>query len=162
MEDRICYKSSTTRTLKDGKTVLVDAWKPWNEPEKARFRANGRKPELRRCVYSQAVIDDAQGLHTEWQWKPIGPEIHEDEPETGSAIRTNGTRDNARVGLNPDRLREMRLTGCGEGVTLAEMIQDPGKHAREWNAVKYIMTGEKEYADEYEKRLEDLVFRMSN
>ena len=88
MEDRICYKSSTTRTLKDGKTVLVDAWKPWNEPEKARFRANGRKPELRRCVYSQAVFDDAQGLHREWQWKPIGPEIHEDEWETIEYVLT--------------------------------------------------------------------------
>lgn len=160
MEDRICYKSSTTRTLKDGKTVLVDAWKPWNEPEKARFRANGRKPELRRCVYSQAVIDDAQGLHREWQWKPIGPEIHEDEPETGNAIRTNTERTNS-IYLDPVRLR-YAFPGGVPDVSLRELFNHPEDHADEWETIEYVLTGRKEYRNEHEKAIDGLIQRMTS
>ena len=88
--------------------------------------------------------------------KPTGA-----EKPTGGEIRTNSNiKTGAVVSLNPERVREIFFSGCGEGITLQAMLQDPGKYAREWSAVKYVLTGEKEYKNEADKRWDEMLERM--
>lgn len=83
------------------------------------------------------------------------------EKPTGGEIRTNSNiKTGAVVSLNPERVREIFFSGCGEGITLQAMLQDPGKYAREWSAVKYVLTGEKEYKNEADKRWDEMLERM--
>lgn len=69
----------------------------------------------------------------------------------------------AKVFLNPERVtvgsEKIEAAGLG-GVTVLEILRDPGKHARVWNVLKWILTGEKEYRDEAEKRLGDLADKI--
>lgn len=65
-----------------------------------------------------------------------------------------------RVFLNPDRVSvgADRLEAAGlDRVTVLEILRDPAKYARVWNELKWILTGEKEFRDESERKLDNLV-----
>lgn len=66
----------------------------------------------------------------------------------------------AKVFLDPDRVvvGAERLTAAGlDRVTVVEILRDPGKYAQVWQEIKWILTGKKEFRDESEKKLDDLV-----
>lgn len=69
----------------------------------------------------------------------------------------------ARVFLDPERVTVGldRLEAAGlDGVTVSEILRDPGKNAKTWNLLKWILTGEREFRDEAEKRLGDLAEKI--
>lgn len=158
-----CYKTYETLKDGDGNYHTVEVWKPCSkgEPRDA-LRVNGKSPEVRNCVQVRKyVIDYFGGNRPGWRdvWTPVG-EAEPDESERGG-IRTNSNiKTGAVVSLNPERVREIFFSGCGEGITLQAMLQDPGKYAREWSAVKYVLTGEKEYKNEADKRWDEMLERM--
>ena len=65
-----------------------------------------------------------------------------------------------RVFLDPDRVSvgADRLRAVGDDkITIGELLSDPGKTARVWNELRWILTGEREFRDERDRRLGDLV-----
>ena len=69
----------------------------------------------------------------------------------------------AKVYLDPERVTTAgdKLTALGINPTLRELLNDPGANAKAWNLLRWVLTGEKEYRDESEKRIGDLIERVT-
>lgn len=79
--------------------------------------------------------------------------------EADQKPKTNAARHNS-VELDPVRLR-MAFPGGVPDVRLPEIFADPEKYAEIWETLRYIFGGTKTYKNENERRIDELVNRMS-
>lgn len=144
MEIKNCYKSTKPRRMPDGTIQNCEAWIPVTDEDRDRFRANGKKPEIRKCVSHEGSFRDfsGDGYHRETTWKPVGAS---DDPRDGEPeeIRTNSkmTR-KGYVEFTPEKVVQVLSTGLLDGANLREMIIKPKDHTREWLALIWLMDGE--------------------
>ncbi len=143
MEIKNCYKSTKPRRMPDGTVQNCEAWIPVTDEDRDRFRANGKKPEIRKCVSHEGSFRDfsGDGYHRETTWKPVGAS---DDPRDGEPeeIRTNGLSRRGGIKFDPEKVCQILAAGILDGANLTEMIHKPEAHSRQWLALIWLMDGE--------------------
>ena len=139
-----CYKTLKARRMPDGRTDYCEAWEPVTEQDRDRFRANGEKPEIRRCVSHKGRFQNLfnDEYHTETVWRPIG--ASDDPRDQDSDIRTNGVLSgkNGGIKFDPEKVVHILAAGLLDGAILTDMIQKPERFLKEWLALIWLLDGE--------------------